>query len=85
MRKPIELKKGAYCYYDVFQGLIPCTCTKVYRENGRYMATAIITETIGAYNEGETVADFAKHIVPIKALFYRNGQARLKSYRVILG
>jgi hypothetical protein len=84
------LTVGCKAYFDSFVDLIPARVAKIRTEYGVTEVTLILTATRGAnlkgdyaaYQRGQAVTTTTLHAVPRKSVYVRNGQYRIRCYRV---
>lgn len=80
------LRVGDLAFFDSFSGMIPCKVTAITGQSGiastAQSVTATLTESRGAWKQGEQIMLPAIHIVPRASVRYRYGIARIQPYKV---
>jgi hypothetical protein len=77
------LKTGMAARFDTFAGLIPCRVRAIRVDrDGDKLATIDITRDRGAYRRGEMLEVHARYVIPVKSVFTRCGQYRIRAYEI---
>ena len=81
------LRTGDLAYYNSFSGLIPCKVTKITGPFGfagsEQNVTFTLTANRGPYRRGESLTQWALHVVPRKSVRVTGGQYRIRCYQVV--
>lgn len=77
-----ELKRGTLAYFDSFAGLVKCRVQQLRRdEDGALWIKCIVTHTKGYWKPYMTYETHSWHVIPREAVFIKDRQYRIASYR----
>ena len=80
------LKANSLAYFDSFSGLIPCKVICINGPSGRASSEQKVMVRLTAnrrgYKKGEVLTEWALHVVPRDAVYFRDHSARIGSYLV---